>query len=156
MASKVLAAILTPLVKTVHAATKTSNTGSGWGPYGWTNNFDEALSKARREKKPVMVVIQKKECPHCTNLAKKVSSSGKMVSNSKNFVMVNMHWDEVPHERAFAPDGRYIPRVLFFHPDGSPMTEVKNYESGTFKYAYNEVTDLLEGMAKARKIFYGR
>lgn len=78
-----------------------------------------------------MVVIWKSWCGACKRLkplfgASEVNFAGlwlilckEIAEMSKNFVMINLMDDEEPKDPNFTPDGGYIPRILFFSPDGT-------------------------------------
>jgi len=136
-----------PLFKTVVAAAKTN----GWGTnIGW-QHLAEGKRIARSQRKPLMVVIHKKNCPECRKLRSKFASSEQIPSIAEDFVMVNMEWSEAPDLPEFHPDGRYIPRILFFSPDGKPLPEIKNSDEA-YRYAYNDIESIVNNMQRVRKI----
>ncbi len=54
---------------------------------------------------------------------------------SKKFVMVNALDDEEPSDPLYAPDGGYIPRILFFNPQGELQDDIINV-GGNERYKY--------------------
>ena len=49
--------------------------------------------------------------------------------------MVNLGDDSEPADPKYKPDGGYIPRILYFHPDGSFLPSITNAD-GNPKYKY--------------------
>merc|ERR1712080_723980 len=67
---------------------------------------------------------------------------------STKFVMVNVGDDDEPEGALYKPDGGYVPRILFFNPDGSLLDDIINRD-GNPKYKYyhyspNSVADSME------------
>ena len=66
---------------------------------------------------------------------------------SEDFVMVNLGDDEEPSDPKYKPDGGYIPRILFFHPDGSFLPEITNTDGNPkYKYYHYDPQSVLESM----------
>lgn len=85
-----------------------------------------------------MVVIHKSWCGACKALGPKIASSEEIASLAPELVMVNVLDDEEPTgdlAKEYSPDGGYIPRVLFVHPEGRVLPEFFN-EGGNPKYKY--------------------
>ncbi|CAG2062420.1 unnamed protein product [Timema podura] len=68
---------------------------------------------------------------------------------SKHFVMVNTQDDEEPKGSMFAPDGGYIPRILFLDPNGVVMDEYYNEEGNPdYKYFYSDSKSVVSSMKR--------
>jgi protein-disulfide reductase (glutathione) len=119
------------------------------GAIAW-KPLDEALALAKREKKPVCLVVFTEWCPHCKNYAK-VFHDPKVVETAKRLVMVRLDQDaDKERAKAYAPDGGYIPRTIFLAPDGSPATSV-HAPRDKYRYFYdeNDPASVRAGMEKA-------
>jgi len=65
----------------------------------------------------------------------------------ENFVMINLGDENEPSDELFKPDGSYIPRILFLHPDGSLLKDIINKDGNPkFKYFYASSDDVLDSM----------
>jgi hypothetical protein len=65
--------------------------------------------------------------------------------------MVNMKKNEIPsQDRArFQPDGTYVPRILFFTPDGEFMKDIYNRHpkaDDKYKYFYSNTNQIINSM----------
>ncbi|CAC5411371.1 TXNDC12 [Mytilus coruscus] len=102
--------------------------------------------------KPMMLVIHKTWCGACKALKPQFDSSKEIAELSKPFVMVNVLDDEEPEGEKYSPDGGYIPRVLFYDPDGNILDQYKN-ENGhpDYKYYHFSPTSIAETMKKVIK-----
>ncbi|XP_005108317.1 thioredoxin domain-containing protein 12 isoform X2 [Aplysia californica] len=148
--ARVLVAVMGPIFNLVSA---TGNARSkGWGSRIAWMNLDEGMAKAQAEKKPLMLVIHKKKCAACFYLRKTVSSSSEIQALSKSFVMVNLDWFETLREKQYQPDGEYLPRILFFGPDGQVMYDITNSPQGRHKYNYSKEGDIVKNMKKVYAI----
>jgi thiol:disulfide interchange protein len=76
------------------------------------------LEHAKREHKPVMLVVYTDWCPHCKNFSQ-VFGDPRVVALADRYVMirVNQDQDDALSSR-YSPDGTYIPRTLFLTPEG--------------------------------------
>lgn len=89
-----------------------------WQPYTL------ALSMAKREGKPICVVVYAPWCPHCTRYAA-VFRDPRVVEKAKDLVMVRIDQDrDASLAGKLAPDGLYVPRTLFLSPSGDLDAEV--------------------------------
>ena len=92
---------------------------------------DDARSQAAAAGSPMMVLVHASWCGRCKELAPAFAED-EVVKASEGLVMVTIDQDEHPESlTTFAPDGKYVPRVLFFGPDGALLDEIVNPLSQT-------------------------
>lgn len=68
-----------------------------------------------------------------------------------SFVMVNVRKGEIPvqDEARFEPDGTYVPRILFFTPDGEFIEDIYNRHpkaDDKYKYFYSNTAQIIDSM----------
>jgi hypothetical protein len=125
--------------------------GGDWndGQITWKGH-EEGLAAAKKEKKPVCLVLYTEWCPHCANYSK-VFHDPKVVERSKRFVMIRLDKDKSQElSRRYAPDGEYIPRTYFLAPDGTLDPSI-HAPRDQYKYFYDErdPASVLAGMDAA-------
>eukprot|EP01147_Barroeca_monosierra_P009311 gene9311-1578_t len=101
------------LLIAVNGVVSAENLARGWGDSVAWRTLDAGSVEAAETGKPLMLLIHKSWCGACKSLKPKLASSDEFAELSKYFVMVNLQDDEEPDDAAYAPDGRYIPRILF-------------------------------------------
>jgi ssDNA-specific exonuclease RecJ len=82
---------------------------------GYESNYKNAINKAKKENKPIMLVIEEKYCPWCEKLAQETLSHPKLAKLIKeNFVGIQLiqDSDDIPHQ--FYAD--VFPTVYFINP----------------------------------------
>jgi thiol:disulfide interchange protein len=93
------------------------------GAIAW-KGLDEGLAEAKKDKKPVCLIVFTEWCPHCKNYAK-VFHDPAIVAKAKQFVMIRLDQDKSKEQaQKYAPDGGYIPRTIFLAPDGTIAADV--------------------------------
>lgn len=97
--------------------------------------FPDGLAQAKAEGKPLMLLIWKSWCGACKALRPRFAASAEVLAESGSVVAVNVVDDEEPQGTEYAPDGGYIPRILFLRPDGTVMRDVTN-AANPDKYSY--------------------
>ena len=113
-------------------------------------SIDDGLALAKKEQKPVCLIVYTEWCPHCANYSK-VFHDPKVVEKTKQFVMVRMDQDKGKDKTdKYAPDGGYIPRTMFLSPDGTIATDV-HAPRPSYQYFYDEKdpASVLAGMDAA-------
>ncbi|BFY98805.1 hypothetical protein BsWGS_01845 [Bradybaena similaris] len=108
----------------------------GWGDNISWLTLDAGFKKAKEENLPMMVIIHRMTCGACVYQKKWFSRSKTIQSLSKNLVMVNLEIHEVPKSPEFNPDGFYVPRILFFSPQGKLLTDVNVKYNPQYKFNY--------------------
>ncbi|CAM9665034.1 thioredoxin domain-containing protein 12-like [Lampetra fluviatilis] len=101
--------------------------------YNWSHTLGDALEEAEEFGKPILMLIHKHWCPMCKVLRPRFAHSREILRLSHHMVFVNL-FDE-PLDDTFAPDGRYVPRILFLDYMGIVHPEIYNIH-GTAKYKY--------------------
>ncbi|XP_050458531.1 thioredoxin domain-containing protein 12-like [Cataglyphis hispanica] len=121
--------------------------------YKW-KNLQEGFREAKISRKPIFLLIHKPGCPTCEKLKPKFINSIRLLDLSKHFVMVDARKGEMSaqDEARFQPDGTYVPRILFFTPDGEFMTDVYNRHplaDEKYKYFYSRTSHIIDSMLLA-------
>lgn len=119
----------------------------GWNDeIAWTG-FETGLEQAKTQKKPIMLVIHKTWCGACKRLKPEFANSREIEALADKFVMINAEDDEEPQGAEYAPDGGYIPRILFMDDKGKVMTDIKNQGgSDQYKYFYSSPAQITQSM----------
>ena len=115
-------------------------------------SLDDGLAEAKKDKKPICLIVYTEWCPHCANYAK-IFSDPKIVEKSKSFVMIHVDQDkEKDRAAAYAPDGGYIPRTMFLSSDGAIDADI-HAPRDSYKFFYDEKNpdSVLAGMDAALK-----
>jgi protein-disulfide reductase (glutathione) len=121
----------------------------GFGDAIAWRSLEEGLAESRAEGRPMMLVVHASWCSQCKAL-KPAFSDPRLRALSERFVMVNADQDQTPAVLGYAPDGSYIPRVLFFDPTtGSPDESLNNPSRSRYHYYYGPQDDLPAMMEKA-------
>ncbi len=113
----------------------------------WTS-YEDGLRQAKRDRKPVCLVIYTTWCPHCTTYAR-LFHDPTVVEASRKLVMIRIDADARSEiSEKYALDGKYIPRTYFLTPDGA----IANIDSGRkHRYFYDKTKPgpLLAAMQQA-------
>jgi len=95
-----------------------------------------------------MLIIHKSWCGACKKLKAVFADDQEILDLSAKFVMVNAGDDDEPSEELYKPDGGYIPRILFFKPDGSFLKDIINTDGNPkfkyYHYSAHSVADCME------------
>jgi protein-disulfide reductase (glutathione) len=83
------------------------------------------IREATRTGKPLIMLFHASWCTSCKRYRQVWKDPG-VVAQSKNFVMVLVDVDTEPDANgAFSPDGTYVPRTIFYTPDGDVMSDMR-------------------------------
>src|SRR5262245_63273123 len=143
--SALAALIALALADTARAGGDWNDAKIAWQPY------EQGLSAAKKEKKPVCLVFFTEWCPHCSNYSA-VFHDDKVVAESKKFVMIRLDKDKNAEiSKKYAPDGEYIPRTYFLSSAGTLDADI-HAPRDQYKYFYDEKdpTSVLGGMTTAQ------
>src|SRR3990172_11058315 len=118
-------------------AARPVHAGGDWNDakVGW-KSWDDGLAAAKKEKKPICLVLFTEWCPHCTTYSK-VFHDPKVVETAGKLVMIRLDKDKNAElSKKYAPDGEYIPRTFFLAPDGILAADI-HAPRDRFRYFYD-------------------
>lgn len=122
----------------------------GWNDDIAWRGLEEGLEEAKRTDRPIMMVVHTSWCSKCRALKQAFNSEADIETLSEDFVMVHADQDVVPEAALYAPDGTYIPRVMFLDSSGNVDRELQNPgRTDKFRYFYSPQEDLVGTMRKA-------
>ena len=99
---------------------------------------------------PIMMVVHTDWCGNCQKLKRTFNADAKLAELSNDFVMVHVDQDDRPDAKLYAPDGDYIPRVMFLDTQGNIDEGLQNPKRPTrFRYFYTPQEDLVATMQRA-------
>ncbi|ODN04447.1 Thioredoxin domain-containing protein 12 [Orchesella cincta] len=131
-----------------------STLDNGLGKHIPWSRLDDGLAAAKDEGKPLMLIIHKSWCGACKSLKPKFRDSQKIAKLSKEFIMVNTMDEDEPPMDIYKPDGGYVPRILFFDPEGELLKDVINEEGNPeYKYYYYDELSIVGSMEKVAGLF---
>ncbi|CAG9112578.1 hypothetical protein JYU34_005044 [Plutella xylostella] len=133
------------------APTATGKDNGFGNNYIWAGSLESGVQMAANHKMPAMIIIYKPLCPACKNLKPKIAGSQEIQTLSKHFVMINLEEGaEAPKTPSYAPDGNYVPRILFLSPEGLIDQDIYNENgSNQHKYFYSRPEQIAQSMKKA-------
>jgi len=146
--ASIIASGITSFIDSVSAATKRF----GGNQVTWIS-MQKAKGKAKRDGKPIMLIIYKEDCSSCENLSSWLAYNPEAKEACKGLIMVSCDYRDAPqgYDKGFdnAQQGmRFFPRTLFFTPDGKPLPGIgRNLK---FKYSYQKEEDILHNMQKVK------
>eukprot|EP00055_Hartaetosiga_balthica_P004950 m.13815 g.13815 ORF g.13815 m.13815 type:complete len:163 (+) comp4200_c0_seq3:74-562(+) len=110
--------------------------------------------EAEQTGKPIFIIIHKTWCGACKALKPALAQYDEYLELSRYFVMVNLEDDEEPADGMYAPDGGYIPRILFADPSGTVVDELYNkFGNQKYKYYYHDGPGVAAAMRRALEHF---
>jgi protein-disulfide reductase (glutathione) len=121
---------------------------NGFGDKIAWRGLSEGFREAATLGLPIMLVVHASWCSQCKAL-RPAFSDPDLVALSDHFVMINVDQDLEPDSLQYGPDGRYVPRVLFFDPGGDLDANLLNPSRSRYKYYYSPHDDLVAAMRKA-------
>nr|XP_029131425.1 anterior gradient protein 3-like [Labrus bergylta] len=127
----------------------------GWGNgVTWIKSYEDGLAKMAKSKKPLMVIHHKKGCPHSEALRKAFSSDKSIQKMAKqDFFMINLV--EETTDTNLAPDGYYVPRILFVDPSKAVRNDITGkYSERLFTYDPKDMGLLAKNMKKAKLLMH--
>ncbi|XP_073989343.1 thioredoxin domain-containing protein 12-like [Rhodnius prolixus] len=116
--------------------------------------LEDGLMEAEKNGRPIMVVIHKSTCRACLQFKPKIASCSDVARLSSGFVMINLADEEEKLRDDLAPDGTYVPRILFLNPKGQVLLQVTN-RIGNFpeRYYYPNTDELIVSMVQVLNMY---
>ncbi|XP_073329287.1 anterior gradient protein 3-like [Pagrus major] len=130
---------------------KAPDLSRGWGTsIKWVKTYAEGLEKMVRSQKPLMVIHHKEDCPYSQALKKAfVANKSIMKVAREGFIMVNLV--EETEDKNLAPDGYYVPRILFVDPSMTVRTDIQGkHRDHLYAYEPADLEHLANNMQRAR------
>ncbi|XP_003702094.1 thioredoxin domain-containing protein 12 [Megachile rotundata] len=114
-------------------------------------SFNDGFEEAKASKKPILLFIYKDLCPACRKLKQKFANCMRLMDLSDRFVMikVELNGQQILYEKKFQPDGKYVPRILFYTADGDFIEEAYNKHKTAdreHKFFYANPSQIVETM----------
>ncbi|XP_069009745.1 anterior gradient 1 [Embiotoca jacksoni] len=134
---------------------KPQPTSRGWGRnISWVQSYEEGLSKMVESQKPLMVIHHLDNCSYSQALKKAfvaVKSIQKLAK--QDFIMLNVVEDTGDYN--LAPDGFYVPRIVFVDPSMTVRTDITGkYSSRLYTYEPADMRLLATNMKKAKVLIH--
>nr|XP_032807568.1 anterior gradient protein 3-like [Petromyzon marinus] len=123
----------------------------GWGDsIPWVQTYEEGLKMAAEQGKPLMVIHWSEACPYCIALREAFKNHGEVQRMAaEDFVSVNLQTETL--DQNLAPDGRYVPRIMFVDPSMTVRADIgSGYRNSLYAYHSDEVFRLVDAMKKAK------
>lgn len=128
----------------------TPASANGFGSAIAWEELETGLQRAKLLDRPLMLLVHASWCSACKRLRPEFDD-GELAKLSQQFIMVNVDQDETPSVvQRFAPDGKYVPRVLFVDPrSGQVKPKLLNETRTRTRYFYARSAHLVTAMKKA-------
>ncbi|CAN9497949.1 unnamed protein product [Ophioblennius macclurei] len=127
----------------------------GWGQnIRWLENYTAGLQAVTKTHKPLMVIHHLDRCPYCQAL-KKAFAADKTIQKMarESFLMLNVL--EETDDKNLAPDGYYVPRILFVDAELRVRNDITgNYSNRLYTYTPNDMKLLAENMRKVKALVH--
>ncbi|XP_028847391.1 anterior gradient 1 [Denticeps clupeoides] len=127
----------------------------GWGDgIVWVPSYMEGLEKMKESNKPLMVIHHLDNCPFSQELKKAFVEYKDIQEMAKaDFIMFNTLNETT--DKNLAPDGYYVPRILFIDPSMTVRADiVSRYSNRLYAYEPNDMELLLSNMKKAKLLLH--
>ncbi|XP_076018004.1 anterior gradient 1 [Genypterus blacodes] len=130
---------------------KAKDISGGWGNnITWMASYEAGLSKMSKSNKPLMVIFHTEDCPYSQEL-KKAFVAHKTIQKmaQQNFVMLNLETEVI--DENMAPDGHYVPRILFVDPSLTVRADITGkYDNRLYTYKPKDLLLLATNMKRAK------
>ncbi len=107
----------------------------GAEPIPWTHNLDEALARAAKENKPVMIDFMAVWCSPCEAMDRSTFKKPPIIEKAKSFIPVRIDVDKQKNialkykALAQANGGIGIPNMLFLSPQGKKINHIVGFHT---------------------------
>jgi uncharacterized protein YyaL (SSP411 family) len=112
---------------------------------GWQESYAAAQSKAKKESKPILMIITTEECRWCRKLEASTLSDNQIISKiNSRFVPIHVTRDKDVYPKTLS--AKMVPMSYFLDPQGKVIHSVPGYWSVE---DYNSIID--DALRKAKK-----
>jgi uncharacterized protein YyaL (SSP411 family) len=112
---------------------------------GWQESYATAQSKAKKESKPILMIITTEECRWCRKLEASTLSDNQIISKiNSRFVPIHVTRDKDVYPKTLS--AKMVPMSYFLDPQGKVIHSVPGYWSVE---DYNSIID--DALRKAKK-----
>ncbi|NXR71714.1 AGR2 protein, partial [Pycnonotus jocosus] len=101
--------------------------------------------------KPLMIIHHLDDCPHSQALKKVFAEHKEIQKLAEKFILLNLVYETT--DKNLAPDGQYVPRVLFIDPSLTVRADITGrYSNRLYAYEPSDISLLYSNMQKALKL----
>ncbi|XP_061580526.1 anterior gradient 1 [Cololabis saira] len=127
----------------------------GWGiGITWVQSYENGLSDMVKSQKPLMVIHHQDNCPYSQALKTAFGADRTIQKMAKeDFIMLNVV--EETQDPNLAPDGYYVPRILFVDPSMTVRTDITGkYQNRLYAYEPADMEQLALNMMRAKVLLH--
>ncbi|NXJ77927.1 AGR2 protein, partial [Trogon melanurus] len=101
--------------------------------------------------KPLMIIHHLEDCPHSQALKKVFAEHKDIQKLAEKFILLNLVYETT--DKNLAPDGQYVPRILFIDPSLTVRADITGrYSNRLYAYEPSDISLLYSNMQKAMKL----
>ncbi|NXU36442.1 AGR2 protein, partial [Drymodes brunneopygia] len=101
--------------------------------------------------KPLMIIHHLEDCPHSQALKKVFAEHKDIQKLAEKFILLNLVYETT--DKNLAPDGQYVPRILFIDPSLTVRADITGrYSNRLYAYEPSDIALLYSNMQKALKL----
>ncbi|XP_037026643.1 thioredoxin domain-containing protein 12-like [Bradysia coprophila] len=148
---KVITLTITLLMVAIHQVPSTLADVQNLAPvFNFTENIENAYQLAKRQSKPIVLVVHDTHCGACKSLRPSLIESHELRQLSRDVIMVQSLDGQDQVANAVNPDDNtYVPRIIFIGCNGKVFDSIFNVNQPKFKNYYTTAEDVIAGMEKA-------
>ncbi len=91
----------------------------------WEKDLQSAFDKAAKTKRPLMVMVESKNCRWCTKMKHRTLENKTVASRLKSYVLVKVDRDVVRSK--YVPYAKYVPTIYFMTSQKEILESVTGY-----------------------------
>ncbi|NWV04034.1 AGR2 protein, partial [Ptilonorhynchus violaceus] len=105
----------------------------------------------KKSQKPLMIIHHLEDCPHSQALKKVFAEHKDIQKLAEKFILLNLVYETT--DKNLAPDGQYVPRILFIDPSLTVRADITGrYSNRLYAYEPSDISLLYSNMQKALKL----
>ena len=99
--------------------------GLSAGDLHWENNLQSAFEKASADNRPLMVMVETKNCRWCKKMKQRTLKDADVSKRLQRFVLVKVDRDLLSSR--YIPYAKYVPTIYFMTPQKKIVERVTGY-----------------------------